>query len=461
VRTPTLRNKEISEASSTLMGVNVSVKNDDEYLGMNTDYSYSIELPSGSNMMEITANSMYGAMYALDSFWQLVDRESAMIAHSSISITDSPDNSWRGLMIDAGRRFFPVDVVHNILDTMASAKLNVLHLHASDHCRFGVESKLFPNLTASLTGELGGFYTHEDIKGLIAYAGDRGIRVVPEFDVPGHSHGYLPIDGQVEFCQDGAGRDQLYGDPQSKTLSTLKLLLKEMSDLFEDEVFNIGADETKVNGPCTVQSTFSLEREVIKFVENELNKTAAGWEELLFDAGAATNKTIVDAWSRHSAAEITATGRRAIESKNSHFYFTRPAKTGSQGYAPCWYDISTGVPASQRHLLLGGEISMWSDTYCYIAQCLDKASTPPGATLFPPSRDAEFAKSVGGMIWPRGLVAAASFWHFDAAKDPTSGEFADALYDLNDALQAEGSNVCPSRCDCDQLTACGEPYIAP
>ena len=69
-------------------------------------------------------------------------------------------------MVDAGRRFFPMDTLIDLMTTMSANKLNVLHLHASDFCRFGVESKLFPNLTASLTGVKGGFYTQEDIKTL-------------------------------------------------------------------------------------------------------------------------------------------------------------------------------------------------------------------------------------------------------------------------------------------------------
>merc|ERR1719343_1689139 len=120
-------------------------------------------------------------------------------------------------MLDAGRRFFPVPLVKNLLDTMAAVKLNVLHLHASDMCRFGVESKLFPNLTATLVGAQGGFYTQDDVHDLVAYAADRGIRVVPEFDVPGHARGMLPIEGKVHFCSADATRSQLYSDPQGQT----------------------------------------------------------------------------------------------------------------------------------------------------------------------------------------------------------------------------------------------------
>lgn len=142
------------------------------------------------------------------------------------------------------------------------------------------------------------------------------------------------------------------------------------------------------------------------------------WEEILFRAGAATNSTIVNAWSRHRPPEITKTGRKAIESYSAHFYFTAAAPGGPDGWAKCWYNISTGVPASERHLLLGGEMSMWSDSYCHTRQCgAYPGATPIGSALFPPSRDDEFAASIGGMIWPRGYVGAAAFWGYNGTAE--------------------------------------------
>ena len=173
--------------------------------------------------------------------------------------------------------------VRNLLDTMAANKLNVLHLHASDVCRWGVESKVYPNLTASLTGVRAGVYSHEDVREMISYAGARGIRVVPEFDVPAHSHCLIALEGEgVNFCTDLPTRLQLWGDPQNQTLGVLLPLLKEMASLFSDEAFHIGGDETLGVGPCTVQSTVSLERQLFDYVRNALGKTPASWEEACF-----------------------------------------------------------------------------------------------------------------------------------------------------------------------------------
>ena len=344
---------------------------------------------------------------------------------------------------------------------MVEPQLNVLHLHASDMCRWAVESKLYPNLTASLTGTRAGHYSQADIASLIEYAAERGIRVVPEFDVPGHSRGLLPLEGagKVHFCTDDKSRSQLFDDPAGETYATVRALAGEMASLFSDDVFHIGCDETAKKGVCSVASTFSFERRLASAVAHELNKIAEGWEEILFDAGAATPATIVNAWSRHRPPEITKTGRRAVESDEAHFYFTHPAPGGPTGWARCWYDIATGLPHSEAHLLLGGEISMWTDTYCDTGQCGASTGTPVGAALFPPERDAEFGASIGGMIFPRGFVAAAAFWSFNATADPASDTFVASVWRLNDHLTKRGSKTCPTRCDCDQLTACGVPYL--
>jgi len=440
--------------------LNVESHEDDQLPSSATDYSYTIDI-NGTDA-SATCHSVYGCLYALESFSQLFDRKTSSLFASRITISDSPDYAWRGIMIDSGRRFVPMATLEDIMDVMAANKLNVLHLHASDHCRFGVESKLFPNLTAALTGIKKGFYSQDDVRSLIKYAGDRGIRVVPEFDIPGHSRGFLPLaaSDQIRFCTDEADRSQLYDDPEGITFKTLHALMGEMAQLFSDNVFNIGSDETAAKGICTVNNTLGIEKKILTAIQTDFKKTPEGWEEVLFDAGAATPETIVNAWARHTANEITETGRKAVESKDDHFYFTAAAPGGPAGWKTCWYDIGTNVSAGQKHLLLGGEMSMWTDTYCYINQCgaAGGGSLPVGHSLFDPAKDAEFHKSIGGMIWPRGYVGAAAFWNYDATTDPSSAAFTQGVWKLNDELAARGKAVCPSNCSCDQLSACGKPY---
>lgn len=432
-----------------------------------TRYDYKISIDRSRNIATATAASEFGLLYAMETLSQLAVRVGGAngplaLAASSIDVTDAPAYAWRGLMLDSGRRFVPLKTVYNLVDTMAANKLNVLHLHASDMCRFGVESKLFPNLTSSLAGAFRGYYSQDDIKAMIAYADDRGVRVVPEFDVPGHSRGFRPVKSAgLRFCDDGESQSQLYDDPDGATYKVVLGVMREMAALFSDQVFDIGCDETSAKGPCSVKSTFAFERRLLSAVQNDFNKTPSGWEEVLFDAGAATNGTIVDAWSRHSASEVTATGRRAIESKSGAFYFTRAAPGGPEGWSKCWYDIASGVPSDERSLLLGGEMSMWTDTYCVTNQCgASGGGAPVGSALFSPDHDDAFAKSIGGMIWPRGYVGAAAFWNFNSSADPSSSDFVAGVWAQNDRLAARGAFVCPTNCSCDQLSACGTPYLA-
>jgi len=453
-----------SGSGSTVKLLDVVVLSADAHLGQSTRYDYNLTLPSDAGRMaHVSASSIYGAMYAMESFLQLIG-ENGSLQHSSFSISDAPEFNWRGLLVDPGKRFFPVPLVLNLVDTMAANKMNVLHLHASDSCRFGIESKEFPELTRSLTS---GFYTQDDIKKIVAYAGARGIRVVPEFDMPGHARGLLPMEKHgLQFCSDNVQHPaaQVFADAGNVTVNLLKRLLKEMSALFPDEVLHIGCDETLTIGKCNRESLVGLEETLQHYVQVELGKTTASWEEMLFESKAANKETIVDAWNAHTPAEVTATGRRALMSKNKRFYFTWPAKESfPEGWSPCWYDIAAGIPKSQRHLLLGGEISMWTDFYLYYQQCGAQHQGPKGPPvaheLFFSKNDAAFSRSIGGMVWPRGHVAAAAFWNYNSSVNSSSPEFTAAIERFNDHLAARGSMVCPTKCDCDYLTACGKPYL--
>lgn len=187
----------------------------------------------------------------METFSELV--QNGTFNWGSASITDWPHFKHRGFMIgmcacvggaalivtcaevtlhspspsDTGRRFFPVDVVQSVLDGMSYNKLNVLHFHASDFCRFAIESTKFPQLTANLTGPLmGGFYTQAEVRSLVQYAGDRGIRVMPEFDLPGHAKGMDPLRAVgMQFCSASPAK-QLYNDPEGRTVGILKEVLK-------------------------------------------------------------------------------------------------------------------------------------------------------------------------------------------------------------------------------------------
>ena len=147
------------------------------------DESYSLDISSAGATLD--AATPLGIMRGLQTFLQLVQTTSDGFAAPAVAIQDKPRFPWRGLMIDVSRHFIPLDVLKRNLDGMAAVKMNVFHWHLSDNQGFRVESKKFPKLQQM--GSDGLFYTQAEVRELIAYARDRGIRIVPEFDMPGHS----------------------------------------------------------------------------------------------------------------------------------------------------------------------------------------------------------------------------------------------------------------------------------
>ena len=166
------------------------------------DESYRLDITSSG--ARLNAPTTLGAMRGLQTFLQLEQTTGAGFAVPAASIEDSPRFPWRGLMIDVGRHFIPMDVLKRNLDGMAAVKLNVFHWHLSENQGFRIESKKFPKLQGM--GSDGLFYTQEEVRDLIAYARERGIRVVPEFDMPGHATAWFV--GYPELAS-GAGPYQI------------------------------------------------------------------------------------------------------------------------------------------------------------------------------------------------------------------------------------------------------------
>ena len=169
----------------------------------------------------------------------------------AVTIQDKPRFPWRGLMIDVSRHFIPLDVLKRNLDGMSAVKLNVFHWHLSDNQGFRVESKKFPQLQRM--GSDGLFYTQDDVRDLIEYARERGIRVVPEFDMPGHSTAWFVGYPDLASAPGPYSVERKWGvlDPamnpvENRTYKFLDEFIGEMANLFPDQFFHIGGDE--VNG---------------------------------------------------------------------------------------------------------------------------------------------------------------------------------------------------------------------
>ncbi|WP_452597454.1 beta-N-acetylhexosaminidase, partial [Pontimicrobium sp. MEBiC01747] len=218
-------------------------------LNINTDESYNLIV--NSNNIQITSNTDVGAIRGLETLLQLTNYNENGYYFEGVTISDSPRFVWRGLMIDAARHFQPIDVIKRNLDAMASVKLNVFHWHLTDDQGFRVESKTYPKLQELASDKQ--YYTQEQIKDVVAYATNLGIRVVPEFDVPGHASAILTAYPELGSKEDYNYAIERYAgvfDPtlnptKDITYTFLENLFTEITPLFPDEYFHIGGDENE------------------------------------------------------------------------------------------------------------------------------------------------------------------------------------------------------------------------
>ena len=165
-----------------------------------------------------------------------------------VNIQDKPRFAWRGLMIDVGRHSQPVDVIKRNIDGLAAVKMNVFHWHLSDDQGFRIESKRYPKLQEMGSGGL--YYTQDQVRDVIAYAADRGVRVIPEFDMPGHTTSWMvgypelaSAPGPYQIERKWGIFDPTMDPTREETYQFLDGFIGEMAALFPDEYFHIGGDE--------------------------------------------------------------------------------------------------------------------------------------------------------------------------------------------------------------------------
>jgi hexosaminidase len=436
----------------TLSGVALVVKNASEALGVETQYGFSLALTSTGSELTATVSSPYAAVSALETIGQLLSGCTAGFGCSTfncteLALSDAPMFRHRGLMIDAGRRHYPLPLVKDLLEGMAMSRLNVLHLHFADYGnsefeQFGaggirIESKRHPQLTAGLEDTAGTrlYYTQEEVRTIVAFAKLRGIRVVPELEQTGHASYLWPLAGpphRLEFCsentEDKTGA-QVYNDPAGRAKTVLTSLVEEYSGLFPDAVFHVGSDETAYVGNCTKVNTIDLEREVVAKVVSLGKKPMLWWAPATSLQVAKPGETVVNAWTHshgagtlpgYSAVQATAAGYEAVESAGGQFYLDHPKGKGWADLSSYWFDITRGqtLTAKQQELLLGGEVSMWNNPWCLWGECHStKGERFCGWWMsgMDPQYDAEYALSVQGAVWPKAAVAAGAFYRYNSS----------------------------------------------
>ncbi len=340
------------------------------------DESYSLDISAAGAKLD--AVTPLGIMRGLQTFLQMVQSTSDGFAVPAIAIQDKPRFPWRGLMIDVSRHFIPLDVLKRNLDGMAAVKLNVFHWHLSDNQGFRVESKKFPKLQE--LGSDGLFYTQDEVRDLIAYAHERGIRVVPEFDMPGHSTawfvGYPELasaPGPYQIERKWGIFDPAMDPTQERTYKFLDTFIGEMSKLFPDQFFHIGGDEVngkqwdanpsiqafmRTHGMKTNQDLQAYFNTRVQTIVSNHGKTMVGWDEILRPD--LPKDIIVQSWrGQDSLAAAAKLGYRGLLSFGYYVDLNWPA---SRHYA---VDPISGAAANltpeEKQRILGGEACMWSE----------------------------------------------------------------------------------------------------
>lgn len=387
-------------------------------LGVDESYQLTVT-DSGA---QLTAPTALGALHGLQTFSQLVAIGPSGFSVPAVTIKDQPRFPWRGLMIDVSRHFIPVDVLKRNLDAMAAVKLNVLHWHLSDNQGFRVESKRFPKLSAM--GSDGQFYTQDQIRDVIAYAHDRGIRVVPEFDMPGHSTAWFvgypelasaPGPYQIER---GVGVFDPAMDPtQEETYRFLDGFIAEMAKLFPDAYFHIGGDEVNgkqwdanpkiqafihAHGMKNNQDLQAYFNQRVQKIVAKNQKIMVGWDEVL---NPSLPKTIViQSWrGQKSLADAARQGYSGLLSSG---YYVDLMWSAARHYAvDPMSDAAATLTPEEKNRILGGESCMWAEWI-----------TP---------------ENVDSHIWPRTAAIAERLWSPQSVTDVAS------MYNRLDAVSLD------------------------
>jgi hexosaminidase len=362
------------------------------------DESYTLDISDKQAVLK--APTVVGVLRGLETFMQLLDGDRSGYYFPLAQIQDKPRFPWRGLLIDVCRHWQPMEVVKRNIDGMAAVKLNVLHLHLTENQGFRIESRRFPRLQQM--GSDGLYYTQDEVRELIAYARDRGIRVIPEFDIPGHSTSWFVGYPELASAPGPYEIERRYGvfdpamDPtREETYRFLDKFLGEMAALFPDAYMHIGGDEVTgkhwrlnpqiqafmqkkgLKDKQALQAYFN--QRILKILEKH-GKRMLGWDEILHPD--LPKSIVIQSWrGQKSLAEGAKSGYTGILSSG---YYLDHLRTAAQIYLVDPVRADSGLNPEEEARILGGEACMWGE---YISQ-----------------------ENIDSRIWPRMAAIAERFW---------------------------------------------------
>ncbi|UCG88976.1 MAG: family 20 glycosylhydrolase [Gemmatimonadota bacterium] len=389
------------------------------FLTEEDDRSEAYRLAVDSEAVKLESGSPAGLFYGLHTLRQLPQEASERSAlHGeggtwfipAVEIEDSPRFTYRGMHLDVGRHFMPVDFIKRYIDLMAMYKMNTFHWHLTEDQGWRIEIKKYPRLTEvgafrretileqnfePYVGDStphGGFYTQEEIRELVAYASERYVTIIPEIEMPGHSIAALAsypelacTEGPFEVATVWGIHEDIYC-PSEETFSFLEDVLTEVMDLFPSRYIHIGGDEA----PKVRWEESPLAQEVIRSEgladEHELQsyfirrieefltahgRRLIGWDEIL-EGGLAPDATVMSWRGTAGGIEAAKLGHDVIMTPTSHVYFDyyqgdpdhEPLAIG--GYTPLeqvysFEPVPGELSRSESRHVLGAQGNVWTE----------------------------------------------------------------------------------------------------
>ncbi len=365
---------------------------------LDEDESYTLDVTTQG--IHLHATTDVGAMHGLETLLQLVQADARGFWLPAVSIQDTPRFRWRGLMIDVGRHFEPVGVIERTLDGMAEVKMNVFHWHLSDDQGFRIESKIYPKLTGM--GSDGQYYTQDQAREVVSYARTRGIRVVPEFDIPGHTTAWMVGYPDLASAPGPFSIERKFGvfdpvmDPtRESTYAFLDKFVGEMAEIFPDACMHIGGDEnngvewkhnTKIQafaethnlkGTAALQAYFN--QRLLPLLTKH-GKKMIGWDEVLTPG--LPKDVVVQSWRGFDS--LAAGAKQGYSGILSAGYYLDHMDPASEHYRVDPLPANSNLTPEDEARILGGEACMWSE---YVSP-----------------------RTIDSRIWPRTAAIAERLW---------------------------------------------------
>lgn len=377
--------------------------------------AYSISIKPDKILLE--AETDLGIIHGFETLLQLLSNDESGYYFPIVEIKDTPRFAWRGLMIDVASHFMPVNIIKRNIDAMAMVKMNVLHLSLCNDNGWRVESKLFPKL--HLLASEDQYFSQAQIKEIVQYASDRGIRVVPEINLPSKSTAIqvaYPEFGLTASQANGLSRiagnhHTMLNVGNEKTFEFLEKLLPEISALFPDKYFHIGGDnidfklivnDGKNSDFLKKNSVFSAEGLQVYFINRinksfkKTNKKLIAWDNMFHEN--LDKQTIFQVKTKKETTyDMAISGYQNLLSFGYELDLMLPTQTHYTNDPLPLLEIHTDkdkkklVTPAQEKNIIGGEALMWTD---FVS-----------------------ANSFDSRVWPRTAAIAERLWSVGTVVD--------------------------------------------